>query len=363
MGMYKRGEALFAHGTDLCKSSPSKASSLLRAWLMSYRGWFSSYSHHAETSITQLKRSVVLFRELMEFAGLASALNMLGNVYYVSGEYDLAISAYNESLSIRRVLEDDTGVSAVLNNLGNLACQRMDYTEAEKFYQESLEKDKILGNQHGVSTSLSNLAIIAINQAQLERAENYLSIALEIEEDIGDRFNAAIVRGIRCQVLLAKNDFDQVESICLENLNTFDSVGNSWGTANTLCSLGIMETLRCNIPDSAGYFLKALHAIHGKEWTPMVLEIFGGVADLFIKAQLFQAAHSLAVFVRDHQSSQAELQNKMINLVSTARKLTGSATTTGSIKLQCMMETTEKLLQEIIGDDSRTPSCSSVMSD
>lgn len=344
MGLYGKGEALFAHSAELCKGNTDHASCILRAWLVSYRGWFSSYSHHAETSIDQLKKSIVLFRDLDEPTGLASALNMLGNVYYVSGEYDYAAMSYNESLSLRRMLGDSSGVSAVLNNLGNLACQRMDYTDAEKFYQESLEKDKISGNQHGVSASLSNLAIIAINLNQLEKAESYLLTALEMEKSIGDRFNAAIVKGILCRIFLKREEFDSAEVLCNENLETFRDVGNSWGTANTYCALGIMETLRGNYAESAEYLLKALDAIRGKEWIPMSLEILGAVAGLQIEMGSFSEAYSTALFVEEHQSSQAELRKEMKTLIVSAKEQAGSEIVTDIIKLQDAAERARKQL-------------------
>ncbi|MCD4708826.1 MAG: tetratricopeptide repeat protein [Candidatus Sabulitectum sp.] len=352
MGMYGKGEALFAQGAEFCESNPGDSASLLRAWLVSYQGWFSSYSNRAEASIRQLKNSVILFKELDEPVGLSSALNMLGNVYYVSGEYDPAAKAYNESLSIRRTLSDKTGISAVLNNLGNLACQRMDYTDAEKFYQESLEKDRALGNQHGVSASLSNLAIIAINMDQLEKAENCLSTALEIEKSIGDRFNVAIVQGIFCRILLKRKEFDSAEAICNENLEMYRNVGNSWGTANTYCTLGIVETLRSNHTKSAEYLVKALDTVEGKDWTPMSLEILGAVAGLLQEEGLFKEAYSMALFVKEHQSSQAELRKEMKFLIASSKKQTSSKIMAGNIKLEDAVRTAKKQLKKMASNSS-----------
>ncbi len=316
-GMYAEGESLFGTSAEILGEPDNSLKRILLAWLLACRGWFSSYCRNGETSIRQLNTATDIFRKADDLPGLADSLNMLGNVYYVSGEYDAAFNAYNESLSIKRGMEDTPGIGAILNNLGNLAYQKMDYSGAERCYRESLEIDRRLGNQHGVSSSLSNLAIVAINVGHQEEAEVYLEEALELEIEIGDMFNIAMVQGVLCELLLRRRDFPRAEVLLEENITICEDLGNAWGVASACCTMGELRTAQDRFTDAAGMFVRAIDTIEGRNWIPLMLLIMGKSAMLMSKTNIDREALEIAEFVMDHRSCEAELKAEMMNMAET----------------------------------------------
>ena len=290
----------------------------LRGWLLSSLGWFCSFCGTGTESIGYLEASVKAFRGTGADSGLADALNMLGNVLFVSGQGDRAFTVYEESLAIRRRLGDCSGVAAVLNNLGNLSCQRSEYDRAREYYEESLRLQRLSGNQHGVSSILSNLAIILMSLGDLQEAGEMLDEALELEMEIGDRFNAAIVRGIMCELSLKKGNLDTVHELCTGNLEVYRELGNSWGLAESYSTLAQLQILRGDVPGAAQALLGAIDRISGRDWDPLALKIMGRSATLLAAAGQSDRASEIASYVAGHVSCPMETGTEMRDLVSAA---------------------------------------------
>jgi len=286
MSAYEEGESLFADAVEAVSVvGESPEATRLLAWLVSCQGWFASYRRAGRESACLLERSVELFRSTADAEGLAWALNDLGNVLYVDGDYVGSGKAYRESLELRRRQGPGSGVAAVLNNLGNLSCESGDFDRAEGFYAESLAIDREQGNTHGVSTSLTNLAVVALNRNLLDDAEDLLAEALELEKGIGDRYNQAIIKGIIARVMLRRGDLEQVKEVCRWNLQVFRETGNAWGEVETLLMLvevciedGDRLSAACNL-------LEALDRAMGQHWQPQLKDLLKASVSLLGQEQ------------------------------------------------------------------------------
>src|SRR5579885_1048514 len=83
--------------------------------------------------------SLVLYREMGDEEGTASALNHLGNAAIALGEYSQAQDKYEQSLALYRGLGAKQGIANVLNNLGELARRQGVYPRAKALYKECLD--------------------------------------------------------------------------------------------------------------------------------------------------------------------------------------------------------------------------------
>ncbi|MBD3295265.1 tetratricopeptide repeat protein [Candidatus Fermentibacteria bacterium] len=315
-GLYEDGAILFSQSLDKLDGDDSPASRKSQGLLLVSMGWFSSFCRSGEESIGQLKTAAGILRDFGASFHLAECLKTLGNVYFVSGDYDNSLKAYEETLEIMREIDDLSGISATLNNLGNLACKNGDYSQARDFYMESLEIDRNLGNQHGVSSSLSNLAIIAMTSDDLSTAEENLEEALDIESKIGDKFNTAIVKGIMTDLLLKKGDFEKLEQYCSENLKTYGEVGNVWGLANTKLTLASMYLVKGDYPSASKQLIESINSIGNLEWVPLMLDILLVSARLLESMNQIQESASIATFVEEHKSRSEEQRDKAERIIA-----------------------------------------------
>ena len=301
-GLYEDGAILFARSLEKLDEDSSTASRKVQGGLLASMGWFSSFCRSGGESIKQLTNAAEILRDFGVSYQLAECLKILGNVYFVSGDYENSLNAYKEALELMREINDLSGISATLNNLGNLAYKSGENEQARNYYMESLDIDRKLGNQHGVASSLSNLAIIATSSAELSTAEEYLEEALEIEREIGDRFNIAIVKGIMTGLLLKKGDFEKLKQFCGENLKTYGEVGNVWGIANTKLTLASMYLLQGDYPNASNQLIESINSIGDLEWVPLMLDILLVSARLLEKKGQNREAASIARFIAEHKS-------------------------------------------------------------
>jgi tetratricopeptide (TPR) repeat protein len=73
-----------------------------------------------------------------EDAGVAAALNNLGTIAGLRGDYERATAWHEAALALRRELGDTWGVAHSLTNLGDVASDQGVYERAATLYEEGL---------------------------------------------------------------------------------------------------------------------------------------------------------------------------------------------------------------------------------
>ncbi|MEM9273387.1 MAG: tetratricopeptide repeat protein [Cyanobacteria bacterium P01_F01_bin.143] len=115
---------------------------------------------------------------------LSRGLNSLGLAYLFGGQYDLAVSPFEEALELNKKIlgEENPDVSVSLHNLALLCKSQGKYSEAEPLYIQSLELDKkLLGEEHpNIASSLNNLASLYRAQGKYSEAEPLYIQSLEL---------------------------------------------------------------------------------------------------------------------------------------------------------------------------------------
>ena len=142
-----------------------------------------------EQALPYLEQSLVIWREIGDKAGEATALNALGQIYQARGDYDRALVCLEQSLDIWREIGNKAGEATALNNLAELYRVQRRYRDAEPLYQQALAiREQVLGGQHpDVAQSLNNLAMLYVNQGQHEAAVLFLQRAVSIlQRSLGD---------------------------------------------------------------------------------------------------------------------------------------------------------------------------------
>ncbi|MBO1065464.1 tetratricopeptide repeat protein [Dolichospermum flos-aquae UHCC 0037] len=115
-----------------------------------------------------------------------SSLTLLGNSYHYLGQYERAITFYQQSLDIAKEIGDIQGESRSLNNLGNAYYSLGQSERAIAFHQQSLDIAKEIGDIQGESISLNNLGFAYNSLGEYERAIAFYQQSLDISREIGD---------------------------------------------------------------------------------------------------------------------------------------------------------------------------------
>jgi tetratricopeptide (TPR) repeat protein len=140
-----------------------------------------------ERAAELVERSLAVFRDQGDRERVGTALNSLGSIKRVLGDFDAARSLLEEGLAIRRELGDHARMASSLSNLGIVAFEQGDLDDAEGRFLEALELDRAHGNEWGAGAALDNLSAVAVERGDDERARELNREALISAQRVGDQ--------------------------------------------------------------------------------------------------------------------------------------------------------------------------------
>jgi tetratricopeptide (TPR) repeat protein len=125
--------------------------------------------------------------------GIADALNLIGQAHYYKklntgeGDYEEALTYFQQALSHREKLHDTRGISEALFHSG-LTYERRDLVDkARECYTEALQFADLYNHKLEKSYALRHLAELAMDKDDLDAALNYALTSLALREEIGFR--------------------------------------------------------------------------------------------------------------------------------------------------------------------------------
>ncbi len=148
------------------------------------------------------KRRLAVARAVGDKGAVAVALNDLGILSEVAGDYDRSDSLYDESASVASELGDEITLLAVANNRGAGALGQGDYDRARRLLEDALEIAIRVGDVHVRAHVLMNLGLALRELGEPRRAAMHFCEALDLSlaaagpEAISDNLNGLAVVAI-----------------------------------------------------------------------------------------------------------------------------------------------------------------------
>lgn len=146
------------------------------------------------SEVFKLKEAMKLAEEAYAMAGeylgefdleRATALNNIGNIHYLTGQHELALSEYQKAVKLTEAVEhDEKHLFAAPTSLGigNVYFGKNQYEEAFKHFNQALTVNReILGENHPyVANSYLSLGNLYRNKGSYNKATEYYERALKI---------------------------------------------------------------------------------------------------------------------------------------------------------------------------------------
>ena len=171
--------ACLDHATGTGQHAPVIGLTTAMASLLRYDGpWTDALTLHAA--------ALRAARYLRDQPGQARALNNLGIIRRLTGDYPGAGRALGQALDIYLDLRDRLGQANALHNLGDVRRLTGDYRAAEPAYRQALDLYRDLGDRLGQANSLSSLAAIQQMTGDYPGAARTQEEALAIYTSLGD---------------------------------------------------------------------------------------------------------------------------------------------------------------------------------
>jgi predicted ATPase/DNA-binding SARP family transcriptional activator/tetratricopeptide (TPR) repeat protein len=301
-----------------------------------------------EKAKTHFDESLNLASKNGNLSAAAFANNYLGSIARNQGDFILAESLFTQSLEQYQQIDDLLGTARVINNLGNIAGINGNYAQAETIFKESLAIRRKLDDKAGIAGCLHNLSIIAFFEEDYARTRELREECLIICQDIGFTWGIASTLKHLGDVDKAQGDLSSARSHYTKSLAISQKSGDRRSVAFTHNSLGSLAILQEDLSLAWSHYKQALQTAMDIEVIPLVMDIFIGIATLWMLGEKFDAAYHLLVFTQEHPGTESQTQDRATELES---QLVSHLTSQNiqKIKAQATSHSLDSYVAQILG--------------
>ena len=176
---------------------------------------------------------LTLFRALDDKLGFSDVLT---NWFFITGgleNYEQEKARLEEGESINRELGHIAGIASMLNIFGQLAAQYGEYQLAQLKLTESLRLYESLGLKDN-SDILCNLGILYYRMGDHPNARAYLEECSSVCRQVGNTFNSCWSLVFLSYVYLRMGEIEQAHRVFVKSLHQFKEVDSLIGVVYTL---------------------------------------------------------------------------------------------------------------------------------
>jgi predicted ATPase/DNA-binding CsgD family transcriptional regulator len=183
---------------------------------------------------------LVLYRELGDHRGSATALSSLGYTALMRSNYAAARLLEEEALALFREGGDTVGSCSAIHRLATVLFHHGEYARAHALLEESLVLSRG-GDVRNHTVSLVLLGLVLLFQGDLARAHARLEECLAISREVGYKRNIGLSIFYLGLVTLRQGDVDRARSLLEESLVLFKEVGERGRIAEVFFSQGLIS--------------------------------------------------------------------------------------------------------------------------
>lgn len=170
----------------------------------------------------------------------ANALNTMGAVYYIKGEYPKALTYYFKSVKIKQKIGDKRSLAKSLNNIGLTLQEQGSYAESLRYYYKSLRIKEQLKDEQGIAVSYSNIGMIYQFQKRFTKALDFHFKSLALEQKLNNQTGIADCYNNIGVVYDDKRDNVNAMKYFLKALAIREKLGDKTGLADSYTNIGFM---------------------------------------------------------------------------------------------------------------------------
>lgn len=216
----------------------------LRAGALNALGVLSFMQGEFKQASKALEESLALFEEQGNRNGIALTLRHLAYVLEQQGSYEQAKMLLEQSLALFQQTGNEWGTAFVLILLGNISIKQGELEGVKALYEEGLRLRRGLGDTAGTANAMHNLGHLAMLQGDYEQATRLLKESLTLFQVVQDKNAIAIALHNLGLTALEQYDIEQAERLLGESLALFWNTGDKTDIAEGLEGLASVAGAR-----------------------------------------------------------------------------------------------------------------------
>lgn len=168
-------------------------------------------------------QALELSRSLNYSEGISDSYRMLGSLYIIFGDYDIALDYLLDALEMYTEKNDIGKAGQIQNKIATVHVMQENYALATTFFQSAVDQLKEIGNLELMAQSLMNLGVSYYYMEEYDRALEYYESTRRITETEIDfpRLNMIAITNIG-NVLIEMERYEEAEEYLKRTIQFFD---------------------------------------------------------------------------------------------------------------------------------------------
>ncbi len=252
----------------------------LRARAMNAVGMLMGLQGNYRQAEAFCEEALAIFRANDDKRGIATSLNILGQISGWKSNYGRASSLTEEALALFREVDDKWGIASSLDVLATMALNQGEYVKAYVCADEGLALSKTIGDAGGTAHALWLLATVIFFKGDHAKAHLLLTQSLELSRQIDEKRSLADALVLLGYVAFFQGGYDAMRPSLEEGLALHREVGDQRGIALGLYGLGWVALGQGNYAAARSLYEESLTIMRqlGHQWfVALCLEGLAGV--------------------------------------------------------------------------------------
>lgn len=215
-----------------------------------------------ELSRKRALECLAIAESVNDIEGIGFGANALGNVYYDTGEYELATEAYVRGLEARRMIGTRSDLKVSIVNLAWVYVQIEEYEKARTVFEEAIGLVKDDGDANGTAWALNGMGLMAYRLGDFETAGIHWAEAAQLQEAEDTGQLASALAGIAA-VRRHEGKLEESLSLDRESLRLRIDREEMGGTPESLSGIAFTAEL-AGVPETAAVLLGAVEHLRNR---------------------------------------------------------------------------------------------------
>ncbi|MCP4130002.1 MAG: tetratricopeptide repeat protein [bacterium] len=211
-----------------------------------------------DKALSYYNDSMKIYENLGDKSSISINLHNIGTIDQQKGNHERAITFFQKSLKINEELGNKSSISGSLHQIGLLHQYKGDYEQAITFYQKSLKINEELGNKSRISDSLLQIGIIYQKKGDYEQAITFFQKSLKINEELGNKSRISNTLHQIGMIHQQKKDYEQAITFYQKSLSIKEELGDKNGISITLHQIGIIYQKKGDYEQAITFYQKSL---------------------------------------------------------------------------------------------------------
>ena len=223
-------------------------------------------------------------REIGDESLQAICLNNIGTSYSEKGQYEDALTYYQQALQLREKSKAPQDIVEAVHNLGDTSADMGQYDKAVAYYLRALDLRRSMDDQRGAAIESNSLGILFVYQGRFGAAIKSQQDALKTFRDLKDRsIMMARILDATAEALILAGRGEEARSEMDEALKLSRELKNDGVMAQTLGVQGDAFFYHGNFKSAEASYVEALQAAKRSKEPDTVLIANSEVAKVLVE--------------------------------------------------------------------------------